>query len=40
MVDLLNDFEKWLETENNFVLATVIKTWRSAPRAEGAAMMI
>ncbi len=40
MVDLLKDFEAWLDSENEFALATVIKTWRSAPRSEGAAMMV
>jgi xanthine dehydrogenase accessory factor len=40
MVDILNDFEEWLSGGKPFVLATVIKTWRSAPRSEGAAMMV
>lgn len=40
MVDILNDFESWLSSGKPFALATVIKTWRSAPRSEGAAMMV
>lgn len=40
MVDILKDFEEWLQLGKPFVLATVIKTWRSAPRSEGAAMMV
>ena len=40
MVDLLNDFDTWLSKGDDFALATVIRTWRSAPRVEGAAMMI
>jgi len=40
MVDILKDFEEWLNDGSPFALATVIKTWRSAPRSEGAAMMV
>ena len=40
MVDLLNDFDAWLSQGDEFALATVIRTWRSAPRVEGAAMII
>lgn len=40
MVDILKDFESWLNDGPPFALATVIKTWRSAPRSEGAAMMV
>jgi len=40
MVDVLKDFEAWLNDGSPFALATVIKTWRSAPRSEGAAMMV
>jgi xanthine dehydrogenase accessory factor len=40
MVDILKDFEEWLDQGSSFALATVIKTWRSAPRSEGAAMMV
>lgn len=40
MVDILKDFEHWLDSGQHFALATVIKTWRSSPRSEGAAMAI
>ena len=40
MVDILDDFESWLKKGTPFILATVIQTWRSAPRQQGAAMMI
>lgn len=40
MVDILTEFESWLNAGSKFALATVIKTWRSAPRSEGAAMII
>ena len=40
MVDILREFEEWLDTGSPFVLATVIRTWRSAPRSEGSAMII
>ncbi len=40
MVDILNDLESWLHRQVPFALATVIKTWRSAPRSEGATMII
>ena len=40
MVDILNEFESWLFEGVPFAMATVIKTWRSAPRQEGAAMLV
>jgi len=40
MVDIIKEFEGWLDAKTPFVIATVIKTWRSAPRAEGAAMIV
>ena len=40
MVDIIDDFEKWLQSGQSFALATVIRTWRSAPRSEGAAMAV
>jgi len=40
MIEILNEFESQLDQGSVFALATVINTWRSAPRAEGAAMII
>ena len=40
MIEILNEFESQLDQGGSFALATVISTWRSAPRSEGAAMMI
>jgi len=40
MLDILDQFESWLDHGDTFALATVIKTWRSAPRTEGAMMMV
>ncbi len=40
MIDICKEFEQWLQAEKGFALATVIRTWRSAPRPEGAAMAI
>jgi xanthine dehydrogenase accessory factor len=40
MVDIIDDFESWLNEGAPFVMATVIQTWRSAPRQEGAAMLV
>jgi xanthine dehydrogenase accessory factor len=40
MIDLINDFESQLDQGSVFALATVIETWRSAPRSEGASMMV
>lgn len=40
MVDILDDLESRLDAEAPFALATVIKTWRSAPRSEGASMIV
>jgi xanthine dehydrogenase accessory factor len=40
MVDIIDHFESWLDTGSPFALATVIKTWRSAPRMEGSSMMV
>ncbi|GJM28365.1 MAG: xanthine dehydrogenase accessory factor [Cyclobacteriaceae bacterium] len=40
MIDILDQFESWLDKSAPFALATVIKTWRSAPRTEGSSMII
>ena len=40
MVDIVDDFGKWLNAGQGFALATVIRTWRSAPRSEGASMAV
>ncbi|MCB0667061.1 MAG: XdhC family protein [Saprospiraceae bacterium] len=40
MIDILQDMEKWRREGKEFALATVVKTWRSAPRGVGATMMI
>ena len=40
MIDILQDMEKWRKEGKEFALATVVKTWRSAPRGVGATMMI
>ncbi len=40
MQDILPTLEKWLEAGRPFALATVIKTWGSAPRPVGSALAI
>jgi xanthine dehydrogenase accessory factor len=38
MHDVINDVERWAAAGERFALATVVGTWRSAPRQPGAAM--
>ena len=38
MHDVINDVERWAADGERFALATVVGTWRSAPRQPGAAM--
>ena len=40
MIDIIPGIEKWLEEKKTFALATVIQTWRSAPRMIGSSMAI
>ncbi|MBT5795330.1 MAG: XdhC family protein, partial [Deltaproteobacteria bacterium] len=40
MRDIWEEQLKWLESGEPFVLARVIRTWRSAPRKSGAGMLI
>ncbi|OJJ15293.1 hypothetical protein BKI52_38405 [marine bacterium AO1-C] len=40
MLDIFNGIEKWLAAGKKFALATVVDTWRSAPRVVGSAMAI
>lgn len=40
MIDIFPTIEQWATAGKSFAIATVIKTWRSAPRMEGAAMII
>lgn len=40
MINILAEIKEWVKEERKFALATVIKTWRSAPRMEGAVMAI
>ena len=40
MRDIWEDQLNWIESEEPFVLARVIRTWRSAPRKSGAGMLI
>ncbi len=40
MKDIWDDLVKWSEANKPFVLARVVKTWKSAPRKPGAAMII
>ncbi|MEM9822641.1 MAG: XdhC family protein, partial [Bacteroidota bacterium] len=40
MIDIFHTIEEWAEQKKSFALATVIRTWRSAPRMEGASMAI
>ncbi|MEM8910037.1 MAG: XdhC family protein, partial [Bacteroidota bacterium] len=37
---IFSQIEEWTTTDTTFAIATVIKTWRSAPRMEGASMAI
>ena len=38
MLDILDTMNRWLATEQPVALATVVKTWGSAPRREGSKM--
>ncbi|MGI9543860.1 MAG: XdhC family protein [Cyclobacteriaceae bacterium] len=40
MIDIIPGIEKWLAEKKTFALATVIQTWRSAPRMIGSSMAI
>src|SRR3954464_5233968 len=40
MRDVLRDIAKWYAEGETFGLATVVETWRSAPRPAGAAMAV
>jgi len=40
MIDIFNTIEQWAGQAKSFALATVIRTWRSAPRMEGSSMAI
>ena len=38
MLDILETMNRWLAEERSVALATVVKTWGSAPRREGSKM--
>ncbi|MDQ1626224.1 MAG: xanthine dehydrogenase accessory factor [Actinomycetota bacterium] len=40
MHDVLDDVARWFESGDRFAMATVVSTWRSAPRQPGAAMLV
>lgn len=40
MRDVFAQLHQWFDSEEDFVLATVMRTWHSAPRAPGAAMAV
>ena len=40
MKDIWNEVIQWSQAKPSFVIARVIRTWRSAPRKAGAAMLI
>jgi xanthine dehydrogenase accessory factor len=40
MHDVLDDVARWCSADERFALATVVGTWRSAPRQPGAAMAV
>ena len=40
MFDILPDIEKWVDARKPFALATVIRTWGSAPRPIGSALAV
>ncbi|MEO1054433.1 MAG: XdhC family protein [Bacteroidota bacterium] len=40
MLDIFTQLDHWVHLKKEFALATVVKTWRSAPRVEGSSMAI
>ncbi|WP_075164117.1 XdhC family protein, partial [Microscilla marina] len=40
MLDIFTEIEGWVEARKSFALATVVETWRSAPRMAGATMAV
>ncbi len=40
MIDIKDNLKTWRKEEGKFCIATIIRTWRSAPRKEGAAMLV
>jgi len=40
VIDIFNEIKQWVESNKRFALATVVKTWGSAPRPLGSAMAI
>lgn len=40
MRDILDELSQWFERGEVFALATVVRTWKSSPRAPGAAMAV
>lgn len=40
MLDIIDDIKRWSLEGKPFALATVVKTWRSAPRGVGACMIV
>ncbi|MEM7368915.1 MAG: XdhC family protein [Bacteroidota bacterium] len=40
MQDILYDLESWMQSDKDFAIATVIKTWGSSPRLPGSALAV
>src|SRR5436190_23002633 len=40
LLDLRDEFVAWRKTGTRFALATVVRTWKSAPRPAGAVMAV
>ena len=40
MIDIIEEISSWEQSGKKFAIATVIETWRSAPRAVGACMLV
>lgn len=40
MLDIFSGIENWVQSNKKFALATVVDTWRSAPRMAGSAMAV
>ncbi|MCB0687060.1 MAG: XdhC family protein [Saprospiraceae bacterium] len=40
MLDIIDDIRNWRSTRKQFTMATVVETWRSAPRGVGASMVV